>query len=164
MRLHLLQAPPAGIPLSTFWVNPEPLARQQRGGAKRHRLASQSQLHSGAEWRATHDGRRCLASRTSKKHDIWQSLKATGGNWGRESALRTEGVSSLYGLGSRIALWGDPLPFFAFREKAHLVIKGLFGCDPVSLTLHQMQESAVAPDPWKGAKEEQRTWCGISCF
>ena len=52
-------------PLGKSWATSA--AKGSGDGANRHRLASQSQLHSGAEWRATHDGRRCLASRTSKK-------------------------------------------------------------------------------------------------
>ena len=53
--------PPLGKPRATS------VAKGSGGGARRHGLASQSQPHSGAEWQATHDGRRCLARQALKK-------------------------------------------------------------------------------------------------
>lgn len=52
-----------------LWLKPETAsaAKGSGGGARRHCLARKSRPHSGTEWQATHDGRRCLAHYPKKK-------------------------------------------------------------------------------------------------
>lgn len=105
-----------------LWLKPETAsaAKGSGGGARRHCLARKSRPHSGTEWQATHDGRRCLAHYPKKKKKQWVSdaepKLATEGRWGKESSgLRTGRISGFCGLGSRIALEGTS--FFASRKR-----------------------------------------------
>lgn len=63
-------------------------------------------------------------------------------------------VSDFCGLGSRIDMEGPSK--VRFREKVNLVTKGLFGCDPLSLTLHGNIRESIKP--MEKTREKQTMW------
>lgn len=108
MLLHLLQAPPAeshSPPLSKTVT--ASAAKGSGGGARRHCSVCQSRPHSGTEWQATHDCRRCLILYPFKKavNNWCRALTVTGGSCGKKASGFSIGrTSSFCELGSRIAL------------------------------------------------------------
>lgn len=83
-----------------------------------------------------------------------QSPKATGVSWRKEASGLSLGESATFVVGSRIDLEGPSN--VCFREKVNLVRKGLFGCDPLSLTLHGNVRESIKPI--ERTRKDQRMW------